>query len=223
MSTNHAPVSGKNYRWTFSNAISTFRIVLALPAAAAYEAGLYMSVVAMAVLAIITDLLDGYVARKNNEISDLGKILDPLADKIFAATAVVVLTLDGRLPVWFVIVVVARDLLILGGGAWVERRTGRVLPSNYPGKAAALLLAVTLILIIAGLDAALTNPLLYGSLALLALSLGLYVWRGVQVLNDPSAGGRFRGEAPVETDARSVDAPAQRAPQSVQPSDRPMA
>ncbi len=187
MSTVEQTATSNTYRWTFSNAISVLRIVLALPAWIAFEAGLRGTVVAIAIFAVITDLLDGYIARRYNEISDLGKILDPLADKVFAATAVLVLVAHGELPLWFVFVVLGRDLIIFAGGTWIERRTGLVVASNYPGKAAALTLAVTLMLIVARVPHGVTDVLLGISLLLLAVSLVLYVVRGVRALRGAEA------------------------------------
>ena len=171
-----------NMRWTLSNAISAFRMVLAIPAALTLLADMRWATFAIGVVGILSDLLDGYVARVRNEISDLGKILDPLADKICVGGVVVAMLILGELPVWFVAVVMARDLLIVIGGIVIERRTGEVVPSNYPGKAAALTMAITLLLIVAQVDQGWVTPFFWITLGLLAISLVLYVRRAMTIL-----------------------------------------
>jgi CDP-diacylglycerol--glycerol-3-phosphate 3-phosphatidyltransferase len=171
-----------NLKWTLSNAISAFRMVLAVPAALTLLADMRWVTFAIGVVGILSDLLDGYIARVRNEISDLGKILDPLADKICVGGVVVALLILGELPVWFVAVVMGRDLLIVLGGMLIERRTGQVLPSNYPGKAAALTMAITLLLIVAQADRQWITPFFWLTLALLAISLALYVRRATAIL-----------------------------------------
>jgi CDP-diacylglycerol--glycerol-3-phosphate 3-phosphatidyltransferase len=167
-------------RWTLSNALSALRMVLVLPMAYTLIAGMRWATVVICVLAAVTDVLDGYIARRNNEISDLGKILDPLADKVFVGVLVILLLIKAMLPLWFVAVVLGRDLLILAGGLLVERRTGAVLPSNYPGKIAVLVLSTTLLLIIIGTAPIVITVMMTASLVLLAISLVLYATRAIE-------------------------------------------
>lgn len=171
-----------NLRWTLSNALSALRIVLVLPAALTLANDMRLLTAGICLLATLTDVLDGYLARRWNEISDLGKILDPLADKVFVGALVVLLLAKGSLPLWLVLVVLGRDLLILVGGLWVERRTHTVLPSNYPGKIAVLILSGTLFTIILNGPAAMVNVMIVASLALLGVSFGLYAARAARVL-----------------------------------------
>lgn len=182
MQTEQSAAPALNLRWTLSNALSALRLVLALPAGLALAADMRWTTVAIALVAAITDVLDGYIARRNNEVSDLGKILDPLADKVFVAAMVILMLAEGLLPLWFVAIVLGRDLLILVGGLLIERRTGVVLPSNYPGKAAVVMLSLTLLLIIIGIDPLVRDVLMAASLAMLGVSLYLYLYRGVKSL-----------------------------------------
>ncbi len=97
----------------------------------------------LAVLAGLTDFLDGYLARKYNLISDFGKLMDPLADKVFVATAFIILVdakvelTDGRfvsiLPGWVVVVVLAREFLVTGLRLLAANK-GEVIPSDMYGK-----------------------------------------------------------------------------------------
>lgn len=139
-----------------------------------------LATIALFILSALTDVLDGWLARKRNEISDLGKILDPLADKVYVGVVVVVMLMQEMLPLWFVLVVLGRDLLILVGGILFERRTGVVLPSNYPGKIAVLVLSATLLAIVAGASTVVTTTMGASALLLLAISFTLYLARVVQ-------------------------------------------
>ncbi len=86
------------------------------------------------VLAGISDGLDGYLARRMNQISDLGKALDPLADKIMAAVLIILLILYREFPVWLAAVIVGRDLLIIVAGTILLRGKKVVVGSNLTGK-----------------------------------------------------------------------------------------
>jgi CDP-diacylglycerol--glycerol-3-phosphate 3-phosphatidyltransferase len=86
------------------------------------------------ILAGITDGLDGYLARKLNQISDLGKTLDPLADKIMAGILVILLILFRDFPVWLAAVIIGRDLLIMIAGLILLQGKKIVVPSNLTGK-----------------------------------------------------------------------------------------
>lgn len=81
-----------------------------------------------------TDILDGYFARSRNEVSETGKIIDPLADKISIVTISLVMVLTDIIPLWFFLVIMSRDIIILLGGLTVKRKTGKVLQSNIIGK-----------------------------------------------------------------------------------------
>jgi cardiolipin synthase (CMP-forming) len=173
-----------NLRWTFSNALSAFRALLAIPIVFTIDAELRTWTIAISVFAVITDLLDGYLARRLNEISDLGKILDPLSDKIYMGVGVAALLAKGWLAPWFVAIVLGRDLLIFLGGLYVERRTGVVLPSLYIGKFAAGSLALLMILLLAGVTGTVYTVFEYLALALLVSSFVVYVSRAVSVLRE---------------------------------------
>lgn len=107
----------------------------------------------------LTDILDGYFARKRNEISELGKIIDPLADKISVITITFLLLLKGILPLWFFIVILSRDLIILLGGLYIKKKYEVILQSNWTGKLTVFIIGFTLLnfIIISGLTASLQN------------------------------------------------------------------
>jgi CDP-diacylglycerol--glycerol-3-phosphate 3-phosphatidyltransferase len=86
------------------------------------------------IVAGITDILDGYIARRLNQVSRLGMVLDPLADKILAVALVVMLIFFRDFPVWLAVVIVGRDLLILTAGMVLLKSSNIVIPSNLTGK-----------------------------------------------------------------------------------------
>lgn len=85
-------------------------------------------------IAGISDFLDGFLARRLNQISPLGIALDPIADKIFAGVVVILLILYRDFPLWLAFVIVGRDLLIVGVGALLLWGRKITLPSNLVGK-----------------------------------------------------------------------------------------
>lgn len=90
--------------------------------------------VILLMVAGLTDGFDGYLARKMNKISKLGIMLDPLADKIFAAFLVILLILYRDFPLWLALVIVGRDLLIIVAGGLIFRGKNIAVPSNLTGK-----------------------------------------------------------------------------------------
>ena len=91
-------------------------------------------------IAATTDFVDGQVARRTHSVSKLGQLLDPIVDRVLMITGVVGVFLTGRLPLWIIIVVVARDALVLGGGAYMLFVRHIRIPVIYLGKVATTLL-----------------------------------------------------------------------------------
>ena len=95
----------------------------------------------MLVLAVagISDILDGYLARKLGMITDLGKVLDPLADKLMVITALVALFLTNMMPLWLVILIIIKEImLVLGSFFIVVRHRSDIVSANIYGKSATL-------------------------------------------------------------------------------------
>jgi cardiolipin synthase len=97
-------------------------------------------------LAGATDVLDGYLARRNNWITDLGKILDPFADKLMQCTVLVVLYIKHIIPMWFVIPFFVKELFTLIIGLVVIRRKNVVVVSKWYGKLAVCLFYLTIVI-----------------------------------------------------------------------------
>ncbi|MBF0586516.1 CDP-alcohol phosphatidyltransferase family protein [Prosthecochloris sp. N3] len=116
------------------NILSLSRIVLIPFFIYYYDRGDIWTALGVLVVAVLTDWFDGRTARWTHEVSDMGKILDPFADKVCLATVAVYFMYIGELPVWFVVFVVLRDLLIFLGAAYVKYRHQVITTSLWPGK-----------------------------------------------------------------------------------------
>lgn len=91
-----------------------------------------------------TDVVDGFLARRNNWITDLGKVLDPFADKLMQCTVLVCLCIENVVPLWFLIIFFAKELLTLLLGFIAIRRRSVVVVSKWYGKASVCLFYATI-------------------------------------------------------------------------------
>jgi CDP-diacylglycerol--glycerol-3-phosphate 3-phosphatidyltransferase len=138
--------------WTISNVLSVVRILLVVPISMLLWSGgegERIWAVGLIIAGAATDLADGWLARKLNQVSDFGKIIDPLADKIAIGAICAILALRELIPFWFILLVLGRDVLILIGGIYVRRSSGVILQSNYPGKWAAAIIASYILIAVA--------------------------------------------------------------------------
>lgn len=129
--------------WTASNVVSIIRLFLTAPMAWLLWHDDHGGAIIVAALAAATDWIDGRLARATGTVSEWGKVLDPLADKVLVGTVVIIMVIKQMLPLWFVIAIVLRDVLILIGGIIAERRTGKITPSIMVGKLAVTAIAAT--------------------------------------------------------------------------------
>ncbi len=178
-STEDAPGAIDGKFFTVSNALSLSRIVLAIPFALVMlsdspNASIW-GIVILAVAAL-TDKFDGVLARKYHQVTEWGKILDPVADKIGMGIVALVLVRVELIPLWFVLLLIGRDLLILAGGVHVKRTKGTVLQSNQLGKWTIGVLAITMFCAMLRQTLA-ADIFLWLSVAMLCGSLALYVKR----------------------------------------------
>ncbi len=131
--------------WTIPNVLTILRMLLIPVFVILFVNGQRKAALAVFVIASLTDLLDGYLARKLNQITDFGKLFDPLADKLMVLTALACQGFAGVLP-WAAIAVVAvKELLMVLGGVWMLRK-GIVVYSNLAGKAAMVFFIASLLL-----------------------------------------------------------------------------
>jgi CDP-diacylglycerol--glycerol-3-phosphate 3-phosphatidyltransferase len=104
------------------------------------------TIIILFVVIWVTDLLDGYTARKFNKVSELGKIIDPIADKAAVITFSVIIFLVGGIYTWFFIIIVARDILILLFGLLLRAKYHLTLMSDYIGKITVTIIGIILLL-----------------------------------------------------------------------------
>ena len=148
----------------------------------------YISFVIFAV-ASITDWFDGYLARKNNLVTNFGKFMDPLADKLLVCSAMICMIELGRLPAWIVIVIIAREFII-SGFRLIAAENGVVIAANYWGKFKTVSQMIMIILLIlnvgeiyGGFWYILTQIFIWLSVALTIISLVTYIMQNRGVLS----------------------------------------
>lgn len=142
--------------------------------------------IALAIFAIasLTDLLDGKIARKYNLVTNFGKFMDPLADKLLVSSAMICLVEMGRLPAWIVIIIISREFII-SGFRLVASDSGIVIAASYWGKFKTVFQMVMIIVMIMDLGpsfAMLETILIYVALILTVVSLIDYVAKNKEVL-----------------------------------------
>ncbi len=168
---------------TASNILSLIRAILSIPFALIMLSSLPSARMWGAVIILVgglTDRYDGILARRYGQETELGRILDPLADKIGIGTAAVVLLLLGEISLWYVCALLARDLLIFAGGMVIKVRSGVVLPSHPVGKVAVGIISLALFVVVLGGPSLFASILIWASVVLLAWSFALYAVRFVQ-------------------------------------------
>ncbi len=169
--------------WTLSNILSMIRGVMVIPVCIALWNHNSTAVAIICGAAVVSDVLDGYFARKFNQISEYGKIFDPLADKLFVGAMAVILAIQGAVPLWFFLCVIIRDVAIFAGGMVVKSKKGIVLPSNYVGKISVVFISLTLLG--AALDwGSATEYLMWISVVAMIISLVGYTMRFVSVMKE---------------------------------------
>jgi CDP-diacylglycerol--glycerol-3-phosphate 3-phosphatidyltransferase len=153
----------------------TLARLLMLPAALRYmrqEDGRWRALAVFGI-AMATDVVDGPVARMRQEVSQLGKVIDPIADKLMIDSAAITLSQTRGFPWWATGLLLARDLAILLGGLLVYRRRARISMAHPAGKATTLALASAMILYLADGPRS-GKPALYVALLPFGASLVVY-------------------------------------------------
>src|SRR6267143_4158173 len=178
--------------WTVSNVLSFVRVLLVIPIAMLLggdDPSSRFAAAGLIVLAALTDYFDGLLARKLHQVTEVGKTIDPLADKIAVGVVAFVLTVQGKLPLWFLVLVLLRDGAIFLGAAYVRRVKGLVLQSNEAGKwAVSLIAALILVSVVDTGDLRwFKDLLLFAATGMLVLSFVLYLKRFLTVIRDPGA------------------------------------
>lgn len=171
------------------NKLTTFRVIL-IPFFVFFMLAPNMTginnyiAVAIFIVASLTDLLDGKIARKYNLVTNFGKFMDPLADKLLVCSAMICMIPSGQLSAWFVIVIIAREFII-SGFRLVASDNGIVIAASYWGKfktVSQMAMIIVLIMNLGGVFDLIGTALIWISLILTVVSLIDYIAKNVQVL-----------------------------------------
>ena len=138
-------------------------------------------------LASLTDFFDGYLARKNHLVTNFGKFMDPLADKLLVGSAAICLIEMGRIPAWVVVILISREFII-SGFRLIAADNGVVIAASMWGKFKTVCQMFMTIALILHLDtpvwAVVEQVLIWGSVALTIISLVDYIYKNRHVLKD---------------------------------------
>ena len=181
------------------NKLTIFRVILILPFVvlllcgheAAWLAPIagWVDYLALAIfiIASLTDLLDGKIARKYNLITNFGKFMDPMADKLLVCAALICLVELGRIPAWAVIIIISREFII-SGFRLIASDNGRVLAASYWGKFKTTFQMIMVCLMIANIEKLqlFTTIIMWIALALTVISLLDYIIKNADVMKEPA-------------------------------------
>ncbi len=184
------------------NKLTIFRVILILPFVLLLLGGFhewgwftaifggimeYVDYIALAIfiIASLTDLLDGKIARKYNLVTNFGKFMDPLADKLLVCAALIALVEMSRIPSWVVIIIISREFII-SGFRTIASDNGVVIAASYWGKFKTTFQMIMVCLMIANIEAlsVLTVIIMWVALILTVVSLIDYLWKNKHVMKD---------------------------------------
>lgn len=140
---------------------------------------------AIFIVASLTDLLDGNIARKYNLVTNFGKFMDPLADKLLVCSALICMIELGQLPAWMVIIIISREFII-SGFRLVASDNGVVIAASYWGKFKTTFQMVAVVLLIFNIPALsiVTTAVVWIAVALTIISLVDYIVKNSNVLRE---------------------------------------
>jgi CDP-diacylglycerol---glycerol-3-phosphate 3-phosphatidyltransferase len=169
------------------NQLTVLRLLLTFPFVCALSVnfpGAKLLALVIFVIGSLTDYADGHIARKFNLITDFGKLMDPLVDKIMTMSAFICLVALGTLPAWAVIIIVSREFLITGLRL-IAAAQGKVLPAERLGKHKTVWQIVTILfcLLLVTIGPRLgpnLSAVLHGTaFILVCFTVGLTLWSGI--------------------------------------------
>ena len=174
------------------NKLTILRMVLIIPFVACMlvpglgDAGMYASVV-LFVVASLTDLLDGKIARRYNLVTNFGKFMDPLADKLLVTSALICLTAQESLAAWISIIIISREFII-SGFRLVASDNGIVIAASYWGKFKTTFQMIMIVMLILNFDNEMyqicATVITYIALLLTLISLFDYIAKNKDVLKE---------------------------------------
>jgi len=174
------------------NKLTVLRVILIVPFVVCMlvpslgETGMYAAV-AIFIIASLTDLLDGKIARKYNLVTNFGKFMDPLADKLLVAAALICLTANGTLAAWISIIIISREFII-SGFRLVASDNGIVIAASYLGKFKTTFQMIMIVMLILNFDNEMyqicATVITYIALLLTLISLFDYIAKNKDVLKE---------------------------------------
>ena len=174
------------------NKLTILRVILIIPFVLCMllpgvgTTGKYVAV-AIFIFASLTDMLDGKIARKNNLVTNFGKFMDPLADKLLVSSAMICLTANNKLAAWIVIVIISREFII-SGFRLVASDNGIVIAASYWGKFKTTFQMIMIVMLILDFDNDIyricTTVVTYIALILTIISLIDYLAKNKAVLKE---------------------------------------
>ena len=146
-----------------------------------------MIALALFIIASLTDLLDGKIARKYNLVTNCGKFMDPLADKLLVCSALICLIELNALPAWMVIIIISREFII-SGFRLIASDNGVVIAASYWGKFKTTFQMVSVVLLILDIPALafVTTICVWIALVLTIVSLVDYIYKNHKILTEGS-------------------------------------
>lgn len=138
------------------------------------------------ITASMTDWLDGYLARKYHLVTNFGKFMDPLADKLLVCAAMICLVETGKIPSWVVIVIISREFII-SGFRLVASDNGVVIAASYWGKFKTvfqMFMIIFMIVDLGGIFTLISQALMWIALALTIISLLDYLYKNKEVMKE---------------------------------------
>lgn len=127
-------------------------------------------------IAGVTDVLDGFIARRFNMVTDVGKVLDPLADKIMLLSVLICLASTDLVPIWILFIIMLKELFMIYGGIQLYFSKSKIIiPSNKYGKIGTVSFYLAICLVLLELDSLLTRSILYLAVIIAMVAFFNYV------------------------------------------------
>jgi cardiolipin synthase len=133
------------------------------------------------IFAGITDVLDGYIARKYDFVTQIGIVFDPLADKLMLLTALTCLYIDHFIPLWVLVIMYAKELFMITAGLILFfKKEKEVMPANVFGKLATMIFSLAVVLILLSPQTNMLQYLIFLAVALKLLAFSSYIIRHIR-------------------------------------------
>ena len=177
---------------TLPNILTCVRVLL-IPVfmVLAYQNNMPCDIAALIVyvVACLTDYVDGYLARKNNQVTNFGKFMDPVADKLLVMAALLIFIEDGTIPAWAVAIILGREFIV-SALRMVAASEGLVIAANMWGKAKTMITMITLIFLLCPIGPILLGPvslqdiMIWITVVITAISGTTYITDNFAVIKD---------------------------------------